>query len=286
MPLFNRQVQVKIDTAEGQIFIENLRVAFTVKKTLNWGTNTLQLSIWNMNPSKRQAIRDYGQKVTLNAGYKDESTTGLLFLGRTTQVSHRFQQPEIISSVECGDGERNLNTILFSASYEESVTAITVLRDIAARMELQIFPLADNVLDKDFPKGWSFAGLAKEGLDAVCNYLGVQWSVQNEELVILPVNAAAKKIPHQINIDTGMIGVPEQFTYRAQYLPGAARLIGWRVKTLLRPEIIPGDEVRIQSSKVNFNLNASFKVIAIVHNGDTHGNPWDSTLEVIPLVNT
>lgn len=126
--------------------------------------------------------------------------------------------------------------------------------------------------------------MAKEALDDVCNYLGLQWSIQNEELVLLPINVAARKTPHQINIDTGMIGVPEQFTYRAQYLPGAARLIGWRVKTLLRPEILPGDEVRIQSTKVNFNLDASYKVIAIVHNGDTHGNPWDSTLEVIPLV--
>lgn len=284
MVLFNRDVQIKVDTPDGQIVVENLRVAFSVKKTLNWGTNTLIASIWNLRPTKRQAIRDFGQKVTLYAGYKDQATTGLLFLGRTTQVSHKFEQPEIISTLECGDGERNLNTILFPFSYRENVRALTVLNDIAAKMELKISQLGD-VLDKEYPKGWSSAGLAKEALDDVCNYLGVQWSVQNEELVILPVNVAAKKIPHQINIDTGMIGVPEQFTYRAQYLPQAARLIGWRVKTLLRPEILPGDEVRIQSSKVNFNLDASYKVIAIIHNGDTHGNPWDSTLEVIPLVN-
>lgn len=284
MALFNRAVRVSVDTPNGQMVVENLRVAFSIKKTLNWGTNTCQVSIWNMKAEKRAAIREYGDLVTLYAGYKDDATTGLLFIGRSTQVSHRFNQPEIVSAIECGDGERNLNTILFSFSYQENVSALTVLNDIAAKMGLKIAQLAP-VQDKSYPKGWSSPGLCKESLDDVCNYLGLQWSVQNEELVILPVNVTSRKIPHQINIDTGMIGVPEQFTYRAQYLPNAARLIGWRVRTLLRPEILPGDEVRIQSSKVNFNLDASYKVIAIIHNGDTHGNPWDSTLEVIPVVN-
>lgn len=283
MALFNRAVKVSVETQDGLMVVENLRVAFSVKKTLNWGANTCQVSIWNMNPQKRAAIRDFGQLVTLYAGYKDDATTGLLFIGRTTQIAHRFSQPEIVSAIECGDGERNLNTILISVSYAENTSALTVLRDVANLMGLKIAQLAD-VPDKAFVKGWSSPGLAKEALDDVCNYLGLQWSIQNEELVLLPINVAARKTPHQINIDTGMIGVPEQFTYRAQYLPGAARLIGWRVKTLLRPEILPGDEVRIQSTKVNFNLDASYKVIAIVHNGDTHGNPWDSTLEVIPLV--
>lgn len=283
MVLFNRSVRVSVDTQDGLIVTENLRIAFSIKKTLNWGTNTCLVSIWNMNPEKRAAIRDFGQKVTIYAGYKDESNVGLLFIGRTTQVAHKFAQPEIISSIECGDGERNLNVILVTLSYAEGVSAKVVLNDIADAMELKIVQIAD-VVDKAYPKGWSFAGLAKEGLDAVCKYLGVQWSIQNEELVVLPVNVTSRKTPHQINIDTGMLGVPEQFTYKAQYLPNAARLIGWRVKTLLRPEILPGDEVRIQSSKVNFKLDASYKVIAIVHNGDTHGNPWDSTLEVIPVV--
>jgi len=115
-------------------------------------------------------------------------------------------------------------------------------------------------------------------------YLKLQWSIQNESLIILPVNGVSRKPTHQINIDTGMIGVPQQFTYRSKYLPGAARLIGWRVQTLLRPEILPGDQVRILSSKVNFNLDGNFKVVQIMHNGDTHGNPWDSTIEVIPVV--
>lgn len=284
MALFNRAVRVSIATPDGEIVTENLRIAFSVKKTLNWGTNTCQISIWNMKAEKRAAIRSFGDLVTLYAGYKDDATTGLLFIGRTTQVSHRFPQPDIVSSVECGDGERNLNSILFSFSYEENTSALVVLRDIARIMDLDIVQISD-IPDKVYLKGWSSPGLAKEALDEVCRYLDVQWSVQNEELVILPVNVGATKTPHEINIDTGMIGVPEQFTYRAQYLPTAARLIGWRVKTLLRPEILPGDQVRIQSSKVNFKLDASYKVIAIIHNGDTHGNAWDSTLEVIPLVN-
>ena len=135
-------------------------------------------------------------------------------------------------------------------------------------------------------KGWSYAGIAKNGLDDACNALQVQWSIQNENLIILPINEVAAKPPHEINVNTGMLGVPQQFTYRAQYLPGVARLVGWRVRTLLRPEILPGDEVRIQSNKVNYNLDGSFKVIGIVHNGDTHGNSWDSTIEVIPVVRT
>lgn len=283
MTLFKRVITASIITPDGTILIENLRMAFNIKKTVNWGTNTCILSVWNLSPSKRSALRTFGDRVSIFAGYELDSGTGLLFVGNTTQTSHRFDQPEIISSLECGDGERNLNTILIELSYDANISCKQIVQDIADKMGVKITQFAP-VNDVILQKGWSYAGIAKNGLDDVCNALQVQWSIQNEDLIILAVNGVSMKQPHQININTGMLGIPQQFTYRSKYLPGAARLIGWRVRTLLRPEILPGDEVRIQSNKVNYNLDGSFKVISIIHNGDTHGNSWDSTIEVIPVV--
>lgn len=283
MPLFDRVANIKVETPNGLVQVENLRISFAIKKTMAWGTNSCAVSIWNMNPSKRSALRELGDRLTLSAGYDYQSGTGVLFVGNTTQTNHKFLQPEIISTIECNDGERNFNEIFVSISFNQRVAALTVLRDIASKMQLEIAQLVIPQ-DLEYPNGYSNTGRVSQVLQDVCDYLKVQWSIQNETLIILPVNAVSNKPIAEININTGMIGVPTQFTYRAKYLPGAARLIGWRVQTLLRPEILPGDQVRIISNKVNFNLDGNFKVVQIVHNGDTHGNPWDSTLEVIPVV--
>lgn len=283
MAQFNRDVRLTIDTPEGSVDITELRIAFFIKKTNSWGANTAQVNIWNLNPDKRSKLRAFGDGLTLYAGYKDSAGTGLLFIGRTTQMSHQFEQPEIITSIDCGDGERNLNSIQISVSFDPGTSVKKVIYEVARKMGLTITQYP-NVNDSDFPNGWSYAGMGSEALAIACARLNVVFSVQNENLVILAVNEVAKKPPHEINLNTGMIGIPQQYTYRSKYLPGAARLIGWRVRSLLRPEILPGDEVILRSEKVNFNLDGNFKVISIIHSGDTHGNPWDSTIELIPVV--
>lgn len=260
-----------------RIIIENLRISFSIQKSESWGTNTASIRIWNLNPTNRNIIKDYGDEVTLFAGYEDENNEQLLFIGDTTKVSHIFEQPDIITSLECGDGERVLNQKLISVSFQANTTIRQVVESVASHMDIDIayFAPSDSIV---YTQGYSGVGLAKNVLDKATSALGMQWSIQNKKLIIVPKNGSTNRPPYTINADTGMIGVPERFTYKEKDLFTGGPKTGWKVETVLRPEVNPGDRLDIQSKKVD--MKGPFRVSIARHQGDTHGDYWRSNFEV------
>lgn len=264
----------------GSLNISNLRIAFQILKSLSWSTNTASIQIYNISPSKRAQIKDYGDEVTINAGYSEDTGAQLLFVGDTTKVTHIFDQPDIITSLQCGDGERILNQKLISVSYAERISARTVIEQIAEKMGVNVAFFAPSS-DLVYEQGFQGTDLAKNVLDKVTKYLGLTWSIQNKNLYILQENGSTTKPPAVISQNTGMIGVPERYTYKRRDLFRAGPKQGYKVKTLLRPEILPGDKVNIISQQIN--LDDVFFVDSVVHKGDTYGSVWESEWECIRI---
>jgi len=291
---FDRVINAKILLASpppsteyrGTMEISNLRVAFSVFKSESWSTNTANIRIYNISESKRNLLNSYGDEVTLNAGYRLETGAQVLFRGNTSLVSHVFAEPEVITVLDCGDGEKSLNLILAKASFGENTPVRQVIEYYAGVLGLNIaeFSVTDNLV---YALGHQFSGIAKDGLDKACKALGLVWSVQNNNLVILLQGVGSAKPPVEINANTGMIGIPQRYTDRRQFLyralpkNGGAPKPGWKVRTLLRPDILPGDRIRLRSSRVD--IDGIFYVISIRHEGDNFGPQFESLLEVIAV---
>lgn len=291
---FDRVINVKILLASpppsieyrGDMEVSNLRVAFSVFKSESWSTNTANIRIYNISESKRNLLNSYGDQVTLNAGYRQETGAQVLFRGNTSLVSHIFAEPEIITVLDCGDGEKSLNLILAKASFGENTPVRQVIEYYAGVLGLNIaeFSVTDNLV---YALGHQFSGIAKDGLDKACKALGLVWSVQNNNLIILLQGVGSSKPPVEINANTGMIGVPQRYTDRRQFLyralpkNGGAPKPGWKVRTLLRPDILPGDRIRLRSNRVD--IDGVFYVISIRHEGDNFGPQFESLLEVIAV---
>lgn len=295
---FDRVINLKIELANpppdigyrGSLEIYNLRMAFSVYKSQSWSTNTATVRVWNLGDSNRNQLNQYGDQLTLMAGYKNTSTqqTGpqVLFRGNTTLVSHVFPDPEIISVFNCGDGEKSLNLILASWSFAPGTPVRTVIQAYADLLGLTIqeFSATDNLV---YENGHSFSSLARNGLDVACKAVGLTASVQNNNLIILKEGEGSNKEPIEINQSTGMIGIPERYTDRKQYLykalpPNGAPKPGWKVRTFLRPDILPGDRIRLRSNRVE--IDGVFYVVSIRHDGDNFGPNFESLLEVRPVI--
>lgn len=285
MTRFNRVASVEIGLRNanfsgyiGTIKLSNLRTAFSVQKNLAWSANTASVKIWNLSQEKRNRIKDYGDQVIVSAGYSEDTGEQLLFIGNTTQVSHAYEQPEIITTLDCGDGERILNQKHISVSFKENVPVRQVIETIAQQMELTIseFTPTDNVV---YEQGFEFIGMGKNAIDKTVARLGLKWSVQNSKLQIIPLFGTTSKPAVEINADTGMIGIPQRFTDKraALYLGGPKT--GYIVTTTLRPDILPGDLVNVKSQRIG--LDGPYSVYSIKHEGDTFGPNWRSTMEII-----
>lgn len=263
--------------------INNLRLTFSILKTNAWSTNTAQIRLWNLSEVNRNQLNQYGDQISLFAGYRFAGGEQLLFRGNTTQLSHSFDFPEIVSTFEVNDGELVLNNTTIVVSFSGNTSTKQVIRNIAEQMQLTIAFFAD-VEDQEYTHGFFGNDFAKNLLDKACEKLNLTWSVQNNELYIIDKNTGLNRPPFLINANTGMIGVPERYFDKKYYLyrslpPNQMPRNQWKVRTLLRPDILPGDKIRLQSLKAK--IDGIFYVVSIRHNGDTHEGSFDSILEVV-----
>jgi hypothetical protein len=265
---------------EKTIRLSGLRVSFNIQKNLAWSTNVGNIKIWNLSRDHRNLIKDYGDEVTVYAGYERGSGEELLYVGDTTTVYHTYDLPDIVTTLECGDGERYVNQKHFSLSFQAGTSAREVIQTIAKRMGIPIteFANSDNLV---YDQGFECAGMGKEALLKACSLLNLQASVQNETLQIIPVSGVIDETAFLINGQTGMIGIPQRYTYKRQdfYVQGPA--VGWRVATLLYPKILPGSKLDISSQYLGFQ--GIFRCETIRHSGDTFGMQWESNMEVTQL---
>lgn len=292
--LFDRVIQLRIKVANpppsstyrGDMEISGLRMAFSVYKSESWSTNTANVRIWNLPDDRRNILNNYGNEIRVFAGYRRETGPELLFLGNSNLTTHIFAEPEIITVFDCGDGERTLNSIIGSASFGANTPVRDVIEYYAGLLGLSIVEMTptDNLV---YALGHKYTGMARNGLDIACQAVGLQASVQNNNIIILKPGVGSSKPPALIDANTGMIGIPQRYSDRRQYnyraLPskGEAPKTGWKVRTLLRPDILPGDRVRIRSARAD--IDGIFYVYSIKHEGDTYGPQFESLLEVIAI---
>lgn len=286
MSKFFRVAELKIKIRKGdfsgfisEIDIKNLRIAFQITKNLSWSTNKASIQVWNLSNEKRDKIKDYGDEINLLAGYREESGVQILFIGDTSKVSHSYDFPEIVSRIECGDGEKSINQKRISISYGAKTPAKEVLLQIAQKLGLDNVYITNDVTNIVYEQGYQFVAFGKEALDIVSKNLGLTWSIQNGDLYIIKRFGTTAKAPVNFNQSTGMVGVPERYTYKRLNLWTDAPKQGWKVRTLLRPDVLPGDKVRLDSTKVDGN--GLYYVDTVRHTGDTDGNEWFSNWELI-----
>lgn len=265
------------------ITLTGLRVSFSIQKSLAWSTNSAVIKIWNLGKNNRNIIKDYGDQVTLYAGYELDGGPQLLYFGDTTSVSHIFDQPEIVTVLECGDGEKYLNQIHVTLSFAPNTPAKTILGQIAKQMDITLLPLPDfdNLV---YRQGYSFSGMGKDAIQDVCAKLNLQASVQNGDLQIIPLKGTNNQSIIQVNQNSGMQGIPTRFTYKRLFLYKAtdAPTTGYKVNVALNPMIIPGSRIDLASTHLNFR--GPYRVENVRHEGDTYGFLWQSNLEVTEII--
>jgi len=285
---FDRVINLKILLSKpdrtpgyrGSIDIQDLRIAFQVTKTLSSTTNTAQIRIWNLASNTRKELENLGDQFSLFAGYREGGGSQLIFLGNTTQLGHTWADPDYISSFNAIDGENQILNQVISYSFGAGTSVRSAIQIVAARLGLEIAYFAPTP-DLVWNSGSANSDSARKVLDVLTGKLSLKWSVQNGFLIITDPNNGVPKPPIEINVNTGMIGIPEKFNDRKGYTYILAPKTGFKVRTLLNPFIIPTDIVRLQSAQAV--VDGLFYVEKVTHVGDNFGAAFESILEVVAV---
>lgn len=279
---FDRIATVTIGPPGGEGFsIEGARVSFSVNKTKTANSNECQVSLYNLSEDTRLKIRRADDVLILRAGYRDTDfeQIKILSVGNVIDLVHAFESPDVVTKITTKDGIKLKRDTRIEISYEEGTQLSQVLKDVANRMGIPIRFIAATPQEQ-YLQGFCFAGLASEALNKVTDRLGLEWSIQNNELQILESGQSVPSELIKLTPDTGLLGRPQLVSSVGNNLSkNVSEKKQFSVRALLQPKLEPGGQVEVESEI----MSGRYHIDSVQHAGDTHGQEWSSELKVSEL---
>lgn len=292
MSLFYRVCKLTVGEAGGQGFsTSTLRVHFSIDKDPTSQTNKSKISVYNLAPATIDRFIKEDQVVILEAGYELDKGLIRMFSGTVAHATNRVERTDVITELDVHDGLVPIRDSIASVGYTGGVNGRQVAADLIGTMGLTA-KIAPDVAFANYPNGFSFCGYSREALDKVCAAAELNWSIQNGVLQITKEGGTTGVMAPLISAQTGMIGSPERIIKAASQAatkPGKPRKTrhekkaGWRVKSLLLPGINPGDYVAVKSLTTK-DTSGWFTIEVVKHDGDTRGQQFMTTLDLIEVM--
>jgi len=234
---FTRRYELIIQPVDGDTRrITDLRINFEITKSLISYPNLAKIIIYNANIDTRAALQRNGTRILLNAGY--EGDTNLLFVGEIRNVYHYKAGPDRISLIYAGDGQRDWDNANINTTFSASITTREVIDTLLATFaNLTVGPVEGVPDTASRLRGQTLSGKTSMVLDELARELGFNWSIQDEEVVISPVNSfLAGDESVLITADTGLLNVP------------VLTEVGVDVRVLLNHRLLPNRAFTIEST--------------------------------------
>jgi len=282
MPLFNGKIKVIIGKPnQDGILVDDLYIRFSCQKNKSSvDANSCSIDIYNLNEDRRNAINEKEDILILEAGYAEEYGAERIFIGDITSVTHRYDVNNIITTIDVKDGynfiTKDKRAVSFaSASVKQMLNSI--LEDVNLKSNLALI----NFSDFKFNYGYSYAGSTKMLLDNLTSFVGINWSVQNNEIFFDKNEFLDYQVAIILNKYTGMTGSPERIKTKKTETNDDKNINGWQVSSLLLPHALPGGNVLL-SSRITGD-NKRMKIINVQHTGDNIDGNFQTDLEVRAL---
>jgi len=310
--LYNRSAELVLTSLPdgANIAIKNLRVSFEIEKNSESNANTARISVYNLNKEHRDFIESSELHMSLFVGYLGINMTNKslknIFSGNVKKSMSEKSGSDFITILECGDGERNLQELHIDKTYDYvgGTPISTITKDLARSLNLT-FNLENikGLTNYRFKHPVVLSGNIKAHLENITRLQGLEFSVQNEEVHIRPVDYVDNVNFFILSKNTGLIGTPikreidlgsRKISKTPISLPAKktkkktskekkkTKFNGIEFTALLNPEISPTKTVKIESdSDGASSVNGFFSVKKAVYSGDTFEGDWTVRCEAL-----
>lgn len=269
--LFHRDAFVQVEGLR----VQGLRLQFKVQKSLEEHPNTLDLVITNLSEATRSRMKKKHARVLLLAGYR--GAVAQVFSGDARTVDHVRKGAEWETHIKCGDGERAWVYSRVSESFAPGTTldrvVTTVSRAFGAEVDWSQAPESLATLQKkQCVSGFSASGRASKELSRVVKGAGLEWSIQDGKLQLLPKGGVLSGRALVLSSESGLVESPEHGAPKKEGGPSVLK-----AKSLLQPGLRPGSRVDLKTK----SFKGPYRVEKVTHNGDTHGQNWHTEMELV-----
>ena len=266
MPLFPRRVEVSVGNSSESLVFGGLKCNWHVERNTDSRQPSGRISLYNLQSDSESRVETRYTDIRLSAGYPDRF--GLLVSGqiRENGVHRERQGLDRITHVEiggmvaaAGDPSRGRNAIV-DVSYTDAVPLETIVQHLASRMGLAVGSTAHVAsLGVEVVSYASGVGPARAHLDRLLEPYDLAWYEDNGVIRFRKAGVAGieKRSVLQVSEATGMIGTPGILE------------AGLRLKTLIDHRVELDGLVRVQSAFHAGAVGGLWKVIRILHYGDS-----------------
>lgn len=241
---------------------KELRVAFSVSRSISGSPNTFSIKLWNLAPGNRNAIGKELKNVQLEAGYvppEGGGNLGIIAKGQIRDVQHDREGPDIITTVSCGDGDLAYRKATISKTLPKGTKLETVVEEVYKEMQKQGIEKGEWKFPeqpKTYKRPYSMCGSCTRELDVLGRGNKFYWSIQNGVMELIPSDGYLEGMI-LISPTTGMIGSPSITDN------------GVKVKALLNPEARPNRLMEIQSEVLEMNgAQSIYRISQVDFDGD------------------
>lgn len=276
--LFNRYISFEVGKPgeEGFVF-SDLMISFSITKTTTSNPNPGQVKVYNLSKATRDRLNDEGLIYTLRVGYAGLENTPLVKIlsqGDVTDITTVRNGVDVVTTFKVGEGTNALTETTLDKSFEEGVTTRQLVNAFSDALGVAKGAI-EGLKDLTFNSGYSATGKVKDRLDEITKKQGLEWSVQNGELQILPKEGKTTEEAVLLTKETGLLKAFREKTKKA----GQATLADvTKFTALLNPDIKIGREIAIYSELDEIGESAEnpgfFTVRKAVYMGDNRGGKF------------
>lgn len=267
--LFNRVATLKIGVLgqEGKD-LTGLRINFSIEKNSESNPNQAKIQVFNLSASSRAFAEQDKLVLVLLAGYAPygiEPITEILCTGDVKKVTNELKGPDWVTTFEMGDGEIALQEKTFDKTFEKGVSLSKVIGEVKESFGLAAGAIS-GLVDKVYSSGLTLSGGSKQLMDVLTKEAGVEWSVQDGEIQVLPPTGSTSNTAIFISPQSGLLNSPIKREKK-----------GVELSCLLIAGLRPGRQIQIQSSSVN----GLYRIRKVTFSGDTVEGDWTAKIEAI-----
>ena len=278
-PLYDREYKViAIKDGEKREYT-GVRIEFKINIHGDTKLNEMDLSLTNLNEISRKFFEDskYKCDIELQAGYKN--FFGTIFKGTVEYLNDRkgdhitgfkkhhskHNDTAWITSIKSVDGIKAVRNNIFSISINEKTDPHKIINQLVDRMNIDKGAINTKSIKKHYEKGYSSIGPTHSLLENITKSQGYNYKIQKNRIDIWKIGTPFSDETILLDIESGLIGSPERTEK------------GLKLKSLLRYDFEIGRLIEL-NSRYEKGL---YIIKEIIHTGDSHGDNWESDIEVI-----
>lgn len=287
--------------ANGQgIDLSQLHFKFLVKRGDIQTPNSIDVRIYNLSTTTENQITSSQpesefSRLILQVGYGDD--IGVLFDGTIKQARRgRENATDTYLDITAADGDRAYNYAIMNTTLAAGSTPNDHINAVVKAISPQPYGVTAGYVPQlspaGLPRGKVMFGMARDTVRQVAKSQRMNWSIQNSQLQLVPLDSYIAGEAIVLNSGSGMIGIPE-LTQN-----------GVHVRALINSRFVPGkpvqiDEKSINTAKFGLGLNSAvsnqflqqltppadgiYRILYAEHQGDTRGNDWYSDLVCLAI---